>query len=163
MQKKKKDGYILDVTSNGGEKISVSAPGDNVYSTVKDGYAMDGGTSMAAPMVAGAVAGIWSIYPEMTGAEVKNAIVETAEDKVKSNPKAPNSADNNQNIYKFLNIKKALQYCEMKKIKEKEVAEMAEEKPETKGEKFTGTAEDMRAAMEKATNLKSCVHNNSRF
>lgn len=26
---------------------------------------------------------------------------------------------------------------------------MAEEKPETKGEKFTGTAEDMRAAMEK--------------
>lgn len=115
---------------------------------------MDGGTSMAAPMVAGAVAGIWSIYPEMTGAEVKNAIVETAEDKVKSNPKAPNSADNNQNIYKFLNIKKALQYCEMKKIKEKEVAEMAEEKPETKGEKFTGTAEDMRAAMEKATNLK---------
>ena len=32
---------------------------------------MDGGTSMAAPMVAGAVAGIWSIYPEMTGAEVK--------------------------------------------------------------------------------------------
>ena len=42
----------------------------------------------------------------------------------------------------------------MKKIKEKEVAEMAEEKPETKGEKFTGTAEDMRAAMEKATNLK---------
>ncbi len=51
------------MTSNGGEKISVSAPGDNVYSTVKDGYAMDGGTSMAAPMVAGAVAGIWSIYP----------------------------------------------------------------------------------------------------
>ena len=122
--------------------------------TVKGGYAMDGGTSMAAPMVAGAAAGIWSIYPEMTGADVKNAIVETAEDKVKSNPKAPNSADNNQNIYKFLNIKKALQYCEMKKIKEKEVAEMAEEKPETKGEKFTGTAEDMRAAMEKATNLK---------
>lgn len=149
-----KDGYILDVTSNGGEKISVSAPGDNVYSTVKGGYAMDGGTSMAAPMVAGAAAGIWSIYPEMTGADVKNAIVETAEDKVKSNPKAPNSADNNQNIYKFLNIKKALQYCEMKKIKEKEVAEMAEEKSETKGEKFTGTAEDMRAAMEKATNLK---------
>ena len=42
----------------------------------------------------------------------------------------------------------------MKKTKEKEVAEMAEEKPETKGENFTGTAEDMRAAMEKATNLK---------
>ena len=47
-----------------------------------------------------------------------------------------------------------LEKTAMKKIKEKEVAEMAEEKPETKGEKFTGTAEDMRAAMEKATNLK---------
>ena len=40
----------------------------------------------------------------------------------------------------------------MKQIKE--VEEKAEEKPETKEEKFTGTAEDMRAAMEKATNLK---------
>lgn len=141
--------YMLDLTSNGGGKISISAPGEGIYSTVENGYALDSGTSMAAPMVTGAAAGIWSIYPEMTGAEVKNAIVESAENIVRSNPKAPNSADNNQTLYKFLNIQKALNYCETMELEETKTLDK-----ETKTENiFSGTVEEFKEVIKSATDL----------
>ena len=79
--------YIADY-SNYGERVDIIAPGTSIYSctyysafgfipTSDYGY-MDG-TSMAAPHVAGVAANVWSLNPELTGAEVKNVLCSSAD------------------------------------------------------------------------------------
>ncbi|MBP5363224.1 MAG: S8 family serine peptidase [Ruminococcus sp.] len=64
--------------SNAGERTDIYAPGENIYSTIPgnkyDNEDWDG-TSMAAPHVAGVAAMIWSANNSLTGAEVKEIIV----------------------------------------------------------------------------------------
>ncbi len=56
--------------SNYGDWIEVAAPGDNIYSTVPGhGYGPASGTSMATPVVAGALAWIKSAFPSVSNAE----------------------------------------------------------------------------------------------
>jgi subtilisin family serine protease len=56
----------------------MAAPGVDILSTyLKGGYAMDSGTSMASPAVAGAVALIKAANPEMLPQDVKKALLET--------------------------------------------------------------------------------------
>lgn len=65
--------------SNYGEYSTVSAPGVSMYSTVgRNGYESMDGTSMAAPIVAGAVALMKSINPNITTKQIKCALKNTS-------------------------------------------------------------------------------------
>jgi subtilisin len=73
------DGNVTDDTmayfSNFGPVVKIAAPGVNIFSTYNGtGYAIESGTSMAAPHVAGAAALYKAIFPDATPAEVKAKI-----------------------------------------------------------------------------------------
>lgn len=65
--------------SNYGKKnVDIFAPGSDIYSTTPENeYDSKGGTSMAAPAVAGIAALIRSYYPKLTAAQVKQVILES--------------------------------------------------------------------------------------
>lgn len=78
------DGSICDF-SNGGERVDIYAPGDQIYSTMINSqygntYEKEGkqylwsGTSMAAPHVSGVAATVWSLNNNLTGAQVKEIV-----------------------------------------------------------------------------------------
>lgn len=74
-----------DFTNYGKTSVDLAAPGVNVYTTSISGsqYISDGGTSVAAPYVAGVAALIKSLYPTMSAYGVKKAILDGV-DKVSS-------------------------------------------------------------------------------
>ena len=59
-------------------KPDVSAPGDNIYSSVPGGWDQLSGTSMASPHVAGGAALLRERHPSWTVAQVKSALTLTA-------------------------------------------------------------------------------------
>ncbi|MGB1307961.1 MAG: S8 family peptidase [Oceanihabitans sp.] len=65
--------------SNYGKKnVDVFAPGASIYSTFPENdYQTIGGTSMASPAVAGVAALVWSQYPKLTAAQVKQVILDS--------------------------------------------------------------------------------------
>jgi subtilisin family serine protease len=65
--------------SNYGKKnVDIFAPGSEIYSTTPENeYDTKGGTSMAAPAVAGIAALIRSQYPKLTAAQVKQVILDS--------------------------------------------------------------------------------------
>ena len=70
-------------SSNWGRtRVDLFAPGVNIATTTKlpgTGYAFVSGTSMAAPMVAGAAAMLFSYDPDLTVDEVKQALMSSAD------------------------------------------------------------------------------------
>ena len=60
--------------SNYGSDVDIIAPGKCIWSTVPGGYGYMSGTSMAAPHVAGAAALVKASRPQLTPAEVKEAL-----------------------------------------------------------------------------------------
>jgi subtilisin family serine protease len=66
-------------------KPDVSAPGVGILSSVPEGWASMSGTSMASPHVAGAAALLLQRHPEWSVAQVKSALVGTA-DPVRASP-----------------------------------------------------------------------------
>lgn len=70
----------LTASSNFGTKITLGAPGEDIWSTVGGSdYRFMSGTSMAAPMVAGTVALVRTVNPGLTVGEIINLLKETAE------------------------------------------------------------------------------------
>ncbi|PZX59880.1 subtilase family protein [Algoriphagus ratkowskyi] len=68
---------MIAVFSNyGKENVDIFAPGDEIYSTMPDdSYEFQGGTSMAAPAVAGLAALIRSYFPGLNATQVKQIIM----------------------------------------------------------------------------------------
>ena len=63
----------------GGQQVDLFAPGVDILSTVPGGgYKRESGTSMAAPVVSGVAALLMSYYPQLTAADVKRIILESA-------------------------------------------------------------------------------------
>lgn len=62
----------------GKDSVDIFAQGVRVESTIPGNqYAIFSGTSMASPAFAGAAALIWSMKPDLTGAEVKDLLIES--------------------------------------------------------------------------------------
>lgn len=92
-----KNEYKLTDFSNYGDNISIVAPGKDIFSTIYSGgingnYGYNDGTSMAAPIVSGVTALVWSVNPNFTSDEVKNIVCnsynKTANGYVKSDNRA---------------------------------------------------------------------------
>lgn len=69
---------VATFSNYGQENVDVYAPGDDIYSTMpNNGYEFQGGTSMAAPAVAGIAALIRSYYPSLSAVQVKKVIMQS--------------------------------------------------------------------------------------
>ena len=69
---------VAGFSNYGKNNVDVFAPGASVYSTTPENeYDTKGGTSMAAPAVAGVAALIRSYYPKLTAAQVKQIILDS--------------------------------------------------------------------------------------
>ena len=69
---------VSDFSNYGKRNVDIFAPGSEIYSTFPENkYETQGGTSMAAPAIAGIAALIWSQYPNLTAAQVKQVILDS--------------------------------------------------------------------------------------
>ena len=69
---------VATFSNYGSNNVDVFAPGDDVYSTMPNNeYDFQGGTSMAAPAVAGVAALIRSHYPSLTATQVKKVLMQS--------------------------------------------------------------------------------------
>jgi len=69
---------VATFSNYGQQNVDVFAPGDKIYSTMpSNDYEFQGGTSMAAPAVAGVAALIKSYYPNLSAPQVKNIIMQS--------------------------------------------------------------------------------------
>lgn len=72
------DGTMDQSSNYGGVSVDIAAPGMSILSCVPGGYAFMSGTSMAAPMVTGTAALVYSCRPDMDVMGVKQAILNSA-------------------------------------------------------------------------------------
>lgn len=70
--------FISSFSNFGNFGVDLFAPGEDIYTCIPDNkYEIDGGTSLAAPMVSGTAALIWLYYPKLTAKQVKDIILES--------------------------------------------------------------------------------------
>ena len=93
--------------------VNVFAPGDKIYSTVPDGkYEYLQGTSMASPVVAGAASVLLAYMPNLTPAQMIEALVKT------SNKSSVNAMINSNTNNRFDLISEAGGVIDLKKAAE---------------------------------------------
>jgi len=69
---------VASFSNYGKQRVDVFAPGAEIYSTMPNNeYEFQGGTSMAAPAVAGVAALIRSFHPDLSASQVKNVIIQS--------------------------------------------------------------------------------------
>lgn len=123
--------------SNEGERLDVIAPGANIRSTVNGGYESGWqGTSMAAPHVSGIAAMVWSINSNLTGADVKKIVKDSANiDVTNSGRDMINAyrAVNNIDVYKNMAISNDLKNELKNGIAIASVVESADESKKIQG------------------------------
>ncbi len=69
---------VAGFSNYGNANVDVFAPGDQIYSTMpNNSYEFQGGTSMAAPAVAGVAALVRSYYPNLSAAQVKKVLMQS--------------------------------------------------------------------------------------
>ena len=75
----KKGLFMTAGFSNYGKKnVDLFAPGVDLYSTIPEhGYNSASGTSMAAPVVSGVAALVWSYYPQLSAKQLKSVLLES--------------------------------------------------------------------------------------
>lgn len=84
---------IADFSNYGKAGVDLFAPGEDIYSTYTDnGYQAASGTSMASPVAAGVAAYVWSYYPTLTAAQLKEVLMQSST-KVTEAQKIPGSKD----------------------------------------------------------------------
>lgn len=103
--------------------VDIFAPGVDINSTVPDNkYEEASGTSMAAPMVSGVAALVWSYYPELTMAELKEVVLESSVKLPRKKVLLPRVEGKKEKVRfselsstaGLLNAYRALQYAEQK-------------------------------------------------
>jgi subtilisin family serine protease len=72
--------FVADFSNYGKKTVDIFAPGVDIYSTMPGGnvYDFNSGTSMAAPVVSGAIAMLMSYYPDLKPEEVKDLLMKNA-------------------------------------------------------------------------------------
>mgnify|MGYP001626723193 FL=1 len=69
---------LADFSNYGVKGVDLFAPGHMIYSTwTEKGYISISGTSMASPVAAGVAAYVWSYYPSLTAAQVKEVLMKS--------------------------------------------------------------------------------------
>lgn len=67
--------FVADFSNYGKKSVDVFAPGVDIYSSVpNNGYKEQSGTSMAAPVVTGIAALLWSYFPGFTAVQIADII-----------------------------------------------------------------------------------------
>lgn len=70
-----------EVYSTTGDQVSLVAPGRSIFTTtINSSYSSGTGTSFAAPQVSGAAALVWSIAPQLTNNDVRDILLQSAQD-----------------------------------------------------------------------------------
>ena len=86
------ESLVASFSNYGRKSVDLFAPGMDIYSTVPGNeYQNNSGTSMAAPVVAGVAALVWSYFPELTAEELREVIIETCVDYRRLKVKKPGS------------------------------------------------------------------------
>lgn len=74
------DDYLISFSNYGARSVNIAAPGVAIYSTVPGNNVKSlSGTSMAAPMISGAAALLWSAIPTATASQIRQALLRSVD------------------------------------------------------------------------------------